>query len=594
MKKYIAISALIIAAAGMTSCDDFLNDNRYPLDKQTDNPTYWNNEANVQKQCDNLYANFPGYNTGYFYFDTFSDNNASGYGTNFNNWKFTTIPTSSSNWSAPYTVIRQCNYIINNTAASTLTDAQKAKYMGIGRLIRAQQYYWLVRVYGDVQYTDEVLDLGDTEVLFSPRVDRDVVMDKVYEDLDFATKNIGPGTNTTWSSDLAYSMMAEICLYEGTYCKYRTLEENYKAPDEARAKRFLGYAADAAKVVMDKNYSLNSTYIGNYNSVDLSKNPEMIFYKRYLQSTLTHSQINYTTRTTAIASMSKDAFDSYLFLDGKPYFSTSLNKDDAGYIKEGIVDGTVADKTASMGDMLYIGDVLAVRDQRLYQTIDTCISYGTTPTSKNPRSGITWARYGSDRLTSTAGYLTRKFDNPQDIPWDYRAQSNYTCAPQYWISYIYCMYAEAKAELGTLTDSDLDLSLNKLWKRAGIPAQKVSDLNAIKDPANKWGVSNLIWEVRRCRRCELMFDKDIRYWDLQRWHMLDKLDTKENPNICLGANIKNGRAIADFPYTSGDYLRATPSNERVFDKRQYLAPIPTYQIDYTFGAVTQNPLWSSN
>ena len=61
MKKIIIISALAVAAAGMSSCDDFLNDNRFPLDQQTDNPSYWNNEANVQKQCDNLYQNFAGY-----------------------------------------------------------------------------------------------------------------------------------------------------------------------------------------------------------------------------------------------------------------------------------------------------------------------------------------------------------------------------------------------------------------------------------------------------------------------------------------------------------------------------------------------------
>ena len=52
---------------------------------------------------------------------------------------------------------------------------------------------------------------------------------------------------------------------------------------------------------MDKNYSLNSTYIGNYNSVSLENNPEMIFYKEYKIALLTHSQINYIVQTTMIA-----------------------------------------------------------------------------------------------------------------------------------------------------------------------------------------------------------------------------------------------------------------------------------------------------
>lgn len=421
----------------------------------------------------------------------------------------------------------------------------------------------------------------------SPRVDRDVVMDKVYEDLDFACKNIGNGSKTTWSSDLAYAMTAEICLYEGTYCKYRTLADNAKAPDEARANKFLGYAATAAKAVMDKSYSLNSTYIGNYNSVSLENNPEMIFYKEYKIALLTHSQINYIVQTTMIAGMSKDAFDSYLFKDGLPLSKTSCNKNDAGFVKKGIIDGVGA--TAIIGDELYIGDLLAERDQRLYQTIDTCLGYGSTPTPQKPDAGMTWARVGSARLFSSSGYLTRKFDNPEDIDWQYRQSGNYTCAPQYWLSYVYCMYAEAKAELGTLTDEDLDISINKLYARAELPKQTVASLSSINDTANDMGVSSLIWEIRRCRRCELMFDRDFRYWDLVRWHQLDKLDNVKNPDIRLGANIKNGNA--PYAYMSGDYMLATPNNNRIYDARQYLYPVPQNQINLTFGAVTQNPLW---
>lgn len=587
MKKTIIISALAIASLGLSSCDDFLNENRFPLDKQTDNPSYWNNEANVQKQCDYLYLNFAGYASSEFYFATRSDNNASGTGGGFVDWINTNVPSASASWSAPYEVIRQCNYIITKVPGSTLTESQKGKYIGIARLIRAQQYYWLVRAYGDVQYTDEVIDPANEEALMSPRVDRDVVMDKVYDDLDFACKNIGNGSKTTWSSDLAYAMTAEICLYEGTYCKYRTLADNGKAPDEARANKFLGYAATAAKAVMDKNYSLNSTYIGNYNSVSLENNPEMIFYKEYKIALLTHSQINYIVQTTMIAGMSKDAFDSYLFKDGLPLSKTSCNKNDAGFVKKGIIDGVGA--TATIGDELYIGDLLAERDQRLYQTIDTCLGYGSTPTPQKPDAGMTWARVGSARLFSSSGYLTRKFDNPEDIDWQYRQSGNYTCAPQYWLSYVYCMYAEAKAELGTLTDEDLDISINKLYARADLPAQTVASLSAINDTANDMGVSSLIWEIRRCRRCELMFDRDFRYWDLVRWHQLDRLDNVKNPDIRLGANIKNGNA--PYAYMSGDYMLATPNNNRIYDARQYLYPVPQNQINLTFGAVTQNPPW---
>ena len=66
-------------------------------------------------------------------------------------------------------------------------------------------------------------------------------------------------------------------------------------------------------------------------------------------------------------------------------------------------------------------------------------------------------------------------------------------------------------------------------------------------------------------------------------------DNVKNPDIRLGANIKNGNA--PYAYMSGDYMLATPNNNRIYDARQYLYPVPQNQINLTFGAVTQNPLW---
>lgn len=610
MKKIAIISALAAVAVGMTSCDNFLEENRFPLSTQVDNPTYWNNESNVAKQADALYTNFTGYGSstnGLFYFQTLTDNQGSGIGGAFTNWAFTNVPAKSTLWSDPYYVIRQCNYIINNVPNSTLSDAAKAKYVGIARMMRALKYYQLVRSYGDVPYVSVVLNPEDTDIIYQGRQNRDEIMDKVYDDLDFASKNIGAGSKTTYSNNLALAMMSEICLYEGTYCKYRTETENYKAADPARAKLYLERAAVAAKAIIDQNYSLNDSYIANYNSVELESNPEMIFYKEYKEATLTHQTIQYTCRTTTIAGLSKDAFDSYLLKDGLPASVTGdaaheALKRDYGYITKGIVAGT-GDKT-SEGFILSIDNVLANRDQRLAQTIDPVIGYGTTD------NGMTWARQGSDQLSSSTGYLIRKFDNPS-IPWTYRQGSNYTCAPVYWLALIYCNYAEARAELGVLSDDDLNLTINKLFDRAELPRRTVAELEAINDPLNDANVSSTIWEIRRCRRCETMLDADLRYWDLQRWHMLDRLDTTKYPNIRLGANLGE---VAPYNYTddkgeaktftlptfatmSGNYMQAIPGNDRIFSAREYLYPIPSDQITLTQApgadksSLEQNALW---
>lgn len=582
MKKIAIYSALAAVAMGLSSCDHFLNENRFPLDQQTNNPSYWNNEANLQKQCDNLYLNFIGYgigdSDGLFYFQTLNDNQASGVGGGFTNWAFTNIPNASSTWNKPYEVIRQCNSIISGAEGSTLNSAVKAKYIGIARMVRAWKYFQLVRAYGDVPYVDIVLDTNSPE-LYGARTDRDVVMDKVYEDLKYAAENIGGGSATTWSSNFAYAMMSQICLYEGAYCKYRTVEENYKAADKTRADKFFGYVVDAGNYLMGQGYSLNSDYRSNYNSVSLAGNPEMIFYRAYKEATLTHNTIRFTVASTTIAGLSKDAFDDYLFVDGKPLSSTTCDKNDAGELKDGIVDGV-----SGMGQVLSLEKVLAVRDQRLAATVDTVVCYGTT------EGGMTYSRAGSSQLSSSSGYLIRKFDNTA-IPVNFRTGNNYTCAPVYWLAVIFCDYAEAKAELGQLSDADLNNTLNLLYERAGLPSQTVASLSSMNDPkAAADGISSLLYEVRRCRRCETMLDNDLRFWDLQRWHQLDKLDTKLNPNIRLGANLKN--AAKAYEYMDGDYMKAIVGNERVYSKREYLYPIPSGQISLN-EALTQQPNWAS-
>ena len=111
------------------------------------------------------------------------------------------------------------------------------------------------------------------------------------------------------------------------------------------------------------------------------------------------------------------------------------------------------------------------------------------------------------------------------------------------------------------------------------------------DPANNMGVSNRIWEIRRCRRCELMMDNWYRYWDLVRWHQLDKLDGNKNVNINRGTNLSN------LPLTSEDKISRDANGYmigltkvRTYDKKYYFYPIPTSQTILN-DKLGQNPGW---
>lgn len=81
MKKSIILGAIVLGGLAFTSCDDFLDDNRYPLDQPTDQPSYWNNEDNIKLQCDEMLKYFVGYASGAsygeFYFNSFTDDQCS-------------------------------------------------------------------------------------------------------------------------------------------------------------------------------------------------------------------------------------------------------------------------------------------------------------------------------------------------------------------------------------------------------------------------------------------------------------------------------------------------------------------------------------
>ena len=567
-KRTFIYSMMLLGTLSFSSCTDMLD--KEPLDKFTDGPLFWNNPASVEGYAGTFYNLFKGYGngggSGDFYFKFLSDDQV---GSGFENWKFSNVPASSGDWSSTWDEIRRANAMLHSleTQATDMDEETKNHWKGVARLMRGWQYWDLVRKFGDCTWIDHAIMDETDPLLFAAREDRDEIMDKVLEDLNFACTNIKEiNSQTTWSRNLAHAMKSNICLWEGTFRKYRTQAENGKAPDLQGANKFLEACAEACEQIMSK-YSLCDNYQAIYNSETLAGNPEIIFYKEYKKDVFEHSLIDYTCTTTEMSGMSKDAFDSYLFLDGKTKEHTTYPNTDVAVKKKSAADNK---------DHLNIKDVLSVRDKRLALTIDSVLCYGDG-----------WPRIaGGQPMTSSSGYGICKYDNVAIDP-NYRQQtsSNYTSAPLYWLAVIYLNYAEAKAELGTITNDDLENTINKLKKRAGLPpiTKDVADAGD-----NDMGVSPLIWEIRRERRCELMFDNDFRYWDLIRWHQLDKLDNSVNPDILLGANVSNDPDINHDK--SGDYIDGSTGRIRAFEAKHYLYPIPSGQLTLNSN-MSQNPLW---
>jgi hypothetical protein len=301
----------------------------------------------------------------------------------------------------------------------------------------------------------------------------------------------------------------------------------------------------------------------------------MIMYKKYSLGVLAHCTQDYCCGSTSTSGMNKAAFNAYLMKDGA--LPTGEDKGVLG------TDGLDKDKPV-------IYTLLEARDPRLAQQIDGYLAY--VGNSRIRYEGMP-GQEGAAANQSHTGYGILKFDEPQ-TPFADRQSTvgNLTDAPIFWLAEILLNHAEACAELGG-KDAEAISSLNQLRARAGMP-----DYTPLNDPKNDAAeinggtpVNDLVWEIRRERRVEMMFDKDDRYWSLIRWRELERLDTRKYQDQTKGAWVADTWPLDDALTRDADgYIECKNAYEREYDAKHYLAPIPNDQRTLN-PEIGQNPGW---
>ena len=524
---------IVLLSLGVTllaSCSDYLE--RGSKVKFTDD-NYWTSESNVKTFAWGFYDRFFGYGNasstnGDFYWTTFSDDQALHSGIN----TFpTAAPASSTDWNNAYIYIRKANLLLERVDKVPMTDEAKNHYKGIARFFRAFEYANLIKRFGDVPYIDQFLDQSQTDLIYTPRTARNTIVDNIMADLQFAAQNIrtkAVAEANTVNRDVANAFLSRVALYEGSIAKYHN-------NDLTRANALFTIAKNAANAVMSQNYKLSTNYKDIYTSISLAANTEAILYKYYVKGTFMHCLTAYLNSTTPISGPTKDLVESYLCKDGKP-IGTSLQY-------QGDAD---------------INSVLANRDTRLADMIGNVLAY-----KGNPVGG----------LISSTGYLVKKFNNPSITGNDLtQINMNYTNAPIFWLAEVYLNYAEAAAELGTITQTDVDNTVNKLRTRGGVASLNITNIPS--DPKKDASVSALLWEIRRERRIELALD-GFRTWDLRRWKKLSYLDPVVKPDIFKGAKVpaQTTGLLVDANMYIVPYSNI--SLRIVTEPKHYLDPIPT-------------------
>ena len=453
------------------------------------------------------------------------------------------------------------------------------------------EYFKLVSKYGDVPWYDAPLESNDMDQLYQTRQPRTTVMDNVASDLAFANSNIrltDGQAGLTINRDVSLAYTSRIMLFEGTWQKYR---EN----NTAKATEYLNIAKDAAdQIIQGNRYSLANDYKSLTTSISLSGNPEIIMYREYEMGVLTHSLMSFQNTEAEGNSPSRSLIDSYLTTNGLP-----INQEN---------------NDAFLGDKWFY-DEIENRDPRLHAIIDT--------------AGLRIE--GVATVYATTGYFTNRFVNESliDEPGG-KSSTNITDAPVMKLNEVLMNYIEAAAELSqlgayTLAQADFDKTINVLRSRPStqMPHVTLSGANLsvggviIDDPDRDTDVPPIIWEIRRERRTELVYE-GIRFNDIRRWSKLEYADMVLNPKLNLGAWLDKERYVEwyneeknpDEPLTveslknilldregTAGYIKPIqdPSFMRVYAEKDYLYPIPTNQIAlYETKGVTlsQNPGWN--
>jgi starch-binding outer membrane protein, SusD/RagB family len=504
--------------------------------------------------------------------------------------------TTSSGWS--WSALRNINYFLVNNEDELVPQEVRDHYDGIARFYRAWFYFDKVKRFGDVPWIDEPLTVDD-EQLFAGRDPRGEVMDRVLEDIDFAIDHIrteDDPSRTTVTKDVALALKSRIALFEGTFRKYHA--DGLAAGLEGTAEFWLEQAADAAAQVMDRGTFFLHEAGGadqSYRQVFSSESApaaEVMFAFVHDVGLAVRHQANwlYTSGTFGVGlSLLRPFVHTYLNADGTP-FTDRPDYETMTFMEE------VQDRDKRLQQTIRLGD---------YTRINAGVEVPGPPLFSQTLTGYQPIKWTVDDVGVDGG------------------QNNTNDVAIFRYAEILLNYAEAKAELGTLTAGDWEQTVGALRRRAGI-TDGLSSLPTRVDPYLQStyfpDVSDpVILEVRRERGVELVLE-GFRFYDIIRWKRgelmemewrgfyvpaLDEyLDLNEDgtPNVYFYTGSAPSQQIQGVFYldvsahprvlsngTSGElvWMNNIP---RAWEERQYLYPIPEDDVQANPN-LGQNPGW---
>jgi len=518
MKKYIIHTIFILSAMMfLASCeDDFLE--RVPKDALSEE-SFFNTANDLRTYVNGLYDVMPRYDYqgGTFGAINYRDRDAdvqivkrSITGSLDQKASDRLAPLTSSAWNNNYSWIRRVNFFISNYPKVQSRDVAAEHFIGEAYFFRAWHYFNALVQFGDFPIILEPLNMSDEEKLYRPRDSRYDVAKQIIQDLDSAILNLqwkgeGEAKAGRINKEAAMVMKSRVALFEGSWEYYHGNEGTIFAVQGKDGTEFLQMIEPVIQSLIDHQGTaiymdggpLNEPYNQLF-AIEDGHSAAGVFWYRVYETGLVDRSHNFYGKASGTGGLSitKRLVDMYLDSDGVPQ--------------------KISDKNfTTLNEM---GQNL---DPRFRQTIWTSDRGPLSDLPGRGNQGDEFLRYppihdAVDYYTST-GFRTWKgavLDYVQ-----FRAGEQDDIFIRYGEGLL--ALAEAKAILGTITQSDIDKTVNLLRSRVEMTPMSLSDVNSWSitydasmgfDPS----ADNIVNEIRRERTVELALE-GFRLQDLKRW-----------------------------------------------------------------------------
>jgi len=459
-----------------------------PLDK-FDSQTFWTSESNVMLALTGVYrGNMVVNNTetipsdwwsycGLLFTEFATDNAYDRRGDNsaFHKLSNGTL-TADVNilpgyWSSSYAKIARTNYFLENIDKANLDDGRKKRIIAEVRFLRACQYFYMSQFWGSVPLVSSTLTAEEANQV--TKASKAEIVKFVFDELTAAAtdlprfKDLQTSEKGRANKQVALAFLGRLLLAEKRYAE----------------------AATVYKTIIDfGDNSIDPDYVNLFQESG-ENSSENIFSTQFIPNLEANSMNQHFFPAVAagwhIFCPLGSIAEEYEFSDGTPFSFTDPRYDAKDFGKN--------------------------RDPRLkYSILYDGRTFQNLPYISHPDSALSADQLGAGKQTTQTGYGLKKFCD-ESFKGDLKNYGGNLPIIRY--AEVLLSYLEARLEAGQQIDQSLlDATINRVRGRSSVNMPRVTTTDA----------TALRTILRRERRVELAFE-GIRYWDLIRWRIAEKV-----------------------------------------------------------------------